>query len=159
SRVTSALATALHAGPWKAADLAALRDEFFLPTTPKLETPLVLLVAVEVTGARRFLERPGGTADGVRGRALFADRLGDAAARRMTARLGLALTSVLDRSGPRFVLAAPVGCAWEAAAREADAALAPRARGELGVEAAAVELTLADFRAGLGGPWLELEDR
>jgi hypothetical protein len=161
SRAVAAVAVGLLLGPLSQAELLALRAQVHGPGTGKLDLPLVRLLAAEIVGLDGFLALDGAGPEAtefLRGRALFLDLLADGCARRLAALLRLPATSVLHRSGGRFILLAPANASWEAARDELDEVLAGAAGGELGLEAAVVPLTLSDFRAGLGRPWAGLEE-
>ncbi len=158
SRAVAALSVALWRGPLGQPALVALRAGS-VEREGKPEAPPFTLIAAEVAGARKLpgASRRPHAGDALRGGMLFVDLLAEEAARRFAGRLGLPLTSVLEVHGPRFTLLAPALARWEEARDEVEGRLAGEARGELGLEAAAVGLSLSDLRADLGRVWLRLE--
>jgi hypothetical protein len=159
SRAVAALGAALYLSGLAQGELQALRSEFHAPRPSRLELPLVSLLAGKVVGRRRFLLSlpEGGAARSLRGRALFLDLLLEAAARRCLRRLGLPWTSLLWIGSDHFALLGPAGARLEAGRDEVEPVLERETRGELGLEAAALDLTLGDFRGGLAGAAARLE--
>jgi hypothetical protein len=154
SRVTAALAAALLLGPFGPKDLLVLREDLFRPAPEKLDRPLASIVAAEIIDGGL---RSAAGGDSLRGRLLFLDLAVGGAARRFAARLGLPASSVLLTGGGRFAILAPPDPAWEAARDEIEDVLAADAGGELGIEAAAANLTLRDFRSGMERTWGSLD--
>jgi hypothetical protein len=162
SRLVAALAVALWKGPMGLPELVALRTRLHAPVLEKgekAEAPLCTLILAEVAGAARFrsASRRPAAGNATRGRALLVDLLAEEAARRFARHLGLSLASILDLKGPRFLLLAPPGSKWEEMRDELAARLAGEARGELGLAAAAVDLTLTELRTGMARAFTGLD--
>ena len=121
--------------------------------------PLVRLVGLRIAGARHFLDALEGSPDPsiLRGGSFFLELLSEAAARSFAGRLGLPVTSVIHRSAPLCIILVPAGAPWEVGRDALDGILQQETGTALGIEGAAVDLSLSDFRSGAARPWLALE--
>lgn len=155
SRMTAALATILHDGPWDDAALQRMIKE------PTRAGELALLVGGDISGVQDFIYTISsrGATSALRGRSFYLQLLTEAVVRFVLTELDLPITNVIYSGGGRFyLLARPADLdQLQAIQRHISRTLLQHHRGDLYVALTGLPLQGADFFNGkISAAWQQL---